>query len=244
MTALDRTSPLPLYHQLMQEIQARLKAGEFKPGTPLPTELQLIDQYSVSRITVRRAMSELEQSGQIYRVSGKGTFIQDGPMFSPELTHLTSFTEDLKGQAHLATTELLALRRQPAYDEVAGHLEVEEGTEILYIERLRLSEQSPIALNLSYLRIPSSISITARELAPTGSLWALLEGKGIVLHDARRTIQAIAADEDLAQKLQVNLGAPLLLLEGVVRDQFNTPVEYHLVFNRGDRYKHTLYLER
>ncbi len=78
----------------------------------------------------------------------------------------------------------------------------------------------------------------------TGSLWALLEKKGIVLQSALRTIQATLADVDYAAKLQVEVGAPLLLIEGVVRDQNQVPVEYHLVINRGDRYKHTLYLER
>lgn len=244
MATLDRTSPLPLYHQLKQTLLARLEAGEFEPGVPLPTESDLIDQYAVSRITVRRAMSELEQSGQIYRVSGKGTFVKEAPVFSPELTQLTSFSEDIQGQTQEISTDLLTLRQEAASDEVAGHLELARGTKVLFIERLRLSDQSPIALNLSYLRLPAFLSITAEELKKTGSLWALLEEKGIVLNNARRTIQAVPASETYAQKLQVAVGEPLLVIEGVVRNHLQVPVEYHLVINRGDYYKHSLYLER
>lgn len=244
MATLDRTSPLPLYHQLKQQIQERLSAGEFEPGLPLPTESELIDQYAVSRITVRRAMSELEQSGQIYRVSGKGTFVKDTPLFSPELTRLTSFSEDVQGQTHEISTDLLALRQETASDNVAKHLELKRGAKVLFIERLRLSEGSPIALNHSYLRLPPSLSVTAQEMEQSGSLWALLEEKGITLQNAHRTIQAIPADASYAKKLQIEVGAPLLVIEGVVRNQLQIPVEYHLVVNRGDYYKHSLYLER
>ena len=241
---LNRESPLPLYHQLKQVLLARLKEGEFEPGVPLPTELELIDQYKVSRITVRRAMSDLEQSGQIYRVSGKGTFIREAPVISPELTRLTSFTEDMREQALDVSSKLLHLRQVPASEDVAAKLELEPGTSIWFIERLRLSDQYPLALNLSYLRLPPSFLITAQELQQTRSLWALLEKKGIVLKSAQRTIQAIPADGIYANKLQVEVRTPLLLIEGVVQDQNHVPVEYHLVINRGDRYKHTLYLER
>jgi GntR family transcriptional regulator len=244
MTMLDRTSPLPLYHQLKQALLARLREEEFGPGMPLPTELELIDQYKVSRITVRRAMAELERSGQIYRVSGKGTFVKEAPLFSPELTRLTSFTEDMREQALDVSSKLLDLRQDRASEVVAEKLDLKLGAPIWFVGRLRLSDQYPLALNLSYLRLPPSFSLSAQELEQTGSLWALLEKKGIVLRSARRTIQAIPADFVYAAKLQVEVGAPLLLIEGVVRDQNQLPVEYHLVINRGDRYKHSLYLER
>lgn len=244
MTILDRTSPLPLYHQLKQVLLLRLSDGEFRPGVPMPTESELIDRYEVSRITVRRAMSELEQSGQIYRVSGKGTFIKEAPVFSPELTRLTSFSEDMQEEALDVSSKLLELRQEHASAVVAGKLELKSGAPIWFIERLRLIDQYPLALNLSYLRLPPSFSLTAQEMEQMGSLWALLEKKGIVLQSALRTIQATLADVEYAAKLQVEVGAPLLLIEGVVRDQNMVPVEYHLVINRGDRYKHTLYLER
>lgn len=240
---LDRESPLPLYHQLKQLLLARMKNGEFELGVPLPTELDLIGQYEVSRITVRRAMSDLEQTGKIYRVSGKGTFIKEAPVLSPDLTRLTSFTEDMRDKDVAISSKLLHLRQVPASQDVAAKLELETGSTIWFIERLRLSDQYPLALNLSYLRLPPSITIETRELQ-SGSLWALLERKGIVLNSARRTIQAIPADSVYANKLEVEVGTPLLLIEGVVNDQNHLPVEYHMVINRGDRYKHTLYLER
>ncbi len=241
---LDRQSPLPLYHQLQQVLLHRLQEGEFNNGQPLPTEVDLIDQYAVSRITVRRAMAELERSGRIYRVSGKGTFAKEEPVITPDLTRLTSFSEYMREQSISVSSKLLLFRQEPALDLVADKLELQAGEPVWVIERLRLSDNSPLALNLSYLRLPPYIQLTAEELKTSGSLWALLESKGVVLKYARRTIQAIPANEEIAAKLEISIGLPLLLLEGVVRDQNQVPIEFHYVYNRGDRYQHTLYMER
>ncbi len=243
MPTLDRNLPIPLYHQLKQVLLTSLEKKEFEPSALLPTEVALMKQYAISRITVRRAMAELEQEGHIYRRPGKGTFVSE-PKISRELTNLTSFAEDMKNKGLSPSSKLLNFREKPASMHVAEKLAVEVGTPICFIQRLRLDDQQPIAINLSYLRLPPHVSIVAQELSDTGSLWALLESKGIILADADRTIEAILADQKYAEQLQVQVGVPLLLIDGVVYDQTHTPVEYHQVINRGDRYQYTLHLKR
>jgi GntR family transcriptional regulator len=240
---LDRASPVPLYHQLKQALAMRLKNGEFELGLPLPTEAELMRFYDISRITVRRAMLELEREGHIVRMPGKGTFVTE-PKIDRGLTRLTSFTEDMRERGLTATSELLDLRQESAPVHVAEKLGIEAGTPVWFVHRLRLANQQPIALNLSYLRLPPHISVVASELADSGSLWALLESKGIALKDADKTLEAILADQEYADLLQVPEGAPLLLVEGVVYDHHHTPIEFSQVVNRGDRYKYTLYLKR
>lgn len=243
MKTLDRALPIPLYHQLKQNLLTSLENGEFEPNVPLPTEISLIERHRVSRITVRRAMQELEQEGLIYRIPGKGTFITE-PKIYRESTHLTSFTEDMQGKKLAVSSELLDFRQVAASEYVAAKLGVERETAVTFIQRLRLEKEQPIALNYSYIRLPPHISITAQELEAIGSLWALLENKGIVLAEADREIEAVLADQEQADFLQVAVNAPLLLVEGVVFDQAHTPVEYHQVINRGDRYKYMLHLKR
>ncbi len=243
MMTLDRTLPTPLYHQLKELLLSNLKEGEFKPEVPLPTEAALMTQYGISRITVRRAMSELEQEGYIYRMPGKGTFISE-PKISRGLTGLTSFAEDMREKGLATSSKLLDFRQEPALGRIAMKLGLKAGKPVWFIQRLRLDDQCPIAVNLSYLRLPSHITITAQELETFGSLWALLESKGIALADADRTIEAIPANQRYAEQLQVAVGAPLLLIDGVVYDHDHVPVEYHQVINRGDRYQYTLYLKR
>jgi GntR family transcriptional regulator len=241
--SLDRTLPVPLYHQLKEELLSILENGNFELGTPLPTEAELMEKYGISRITVRRAMYELEQEGHIYRMPGNGTFVSE-PKISRGLTKLTSFAEDMQEKGRSTSSKLLIFRQEPASALVAEKLGVEPGTAVWFIERLRSDEQSPIAVNLSYLRLPPQITITAQELNNIGSLWALLESKGITLADADRTIEAIPANQTYAQQLHIAAGAPLLLIDGVVYDNDHVPVEYHQVINRGDRYQYTLYLKR
>lgn len=243
MPTLDRNLPVPLYHQLKQVLLTSIKNKEFGPETLLPTEVALMEQYEISRITVRRAMAELEQDGHIYRRPGRGTFVSE-PKISRGLTTLTSFAEDIKEKGLTPSSKLLDFRQEPASLHVARKLDVKVGTPICFIQRLRLDDQQPIAINLSYLRLPSQITIIDQELEEIGSLWALLESKGIVLADANRTIEAILADQTYAELLQVQIGAPLLLIDGVVYDESRVPVEYHQVINRGDRYQYTLHLKR
>ena len=240
---LDRTLPVPLYHQLKEVLLSSLKGGEFEPGTPLPTEATLVTQFGISRITVRRAMSELEQEGHIYRLPGKGTFISESKI-SRGLTGLTSFAEDMKEKGLATSSKLLDFRQEPALGRTAMKLGLKVGAPVWFIQRLRFDDQYPIAVNLSYLRLPSHSTITAQELETYGSLWALLESKGIALADADRTIEAIPANQIYAEQLQVEVGVPLLLIAGVVYDPDHVPVEYHQVINRGDRYQYTLYLKR
>ena len=243
MPALDRNLPIPLYHQLKQVLLSSLQNKDFMPEVPLPTEVALMEQYDISRITVRRAMAELEQEGHIYRRQGKGTFAAELKI-SRALTNLTSFAEDMKGKGLASSSKLLDFRQEPASPHVAEKLDVEAGMSVWFIQRLRLDDQPPIAINLSYLRLPPQTSITAEELERTGSLWAVLESKGIVLAEADRTIEAILADQTYAEQFQVQVGAPLLLIDGVVYDQAHVPVEYHQVINCGDRYQYTLHLKR
>ncbi len=242
MPTLDRNSPIPLYHQLKQLLLASLEEKEFTPEVPLPTEAMLMEKYEVSRITVRRAMAELAQEGRIYRQPGRGTFATE-PKISRGLTNHTSFSEEMKEKGLTFSSKLLAFRHEPASPHVAEKLGVDDGTRVWFIQRLRLADQQPIAVNLSYLRLPSHIGVTALELAETGSLWALLENKGIVLADVDRVIEAIPANQSYAEQLQVAIGAPLLSISGVVYDRTHLPVEYHRVVNRGDRYQYTLYLK-
>jgi len=243
MSTLDRSSPVPLYHQLKQLLAQYLEGGAFKPGSPLPTEAELVTSYQVSRITVRRAMHELARDGHIYRVPGKGTFIRE-PKIDRGLTSLTSFTEDMQGRGLMLTSKLLDFRQEPASVSVAEKLELEAGAPVWFIHRLRLTDQRPIALNLSYVRLPPHVSITASELKERGSLWSLLESKGVALVEGYKTLEAIPAEPEHADLLQSPVGAPLLLVEGVVYTHGHAPVECYRVINRGDRYKYHIYLKR
>jgi GntR family transcriptional regulator len=127
---------------------------------------------------------------------------------------------------------------------VAGLLQVDKGQWIWLLERLRLVDNEPLGLSEVYLNLPADVVITPFELEPEGSLWSILDRKGVKLTHSDETIQAVLASDKQAELLQVEAASPLLLIEGVVYDDHDTAVEYHRNLNRGDRYKYSVQLIR
>ena len=243
MNFLNRQSPIPLYHQLKEYLIERVENGEFPTDEPLPTEMEIIKQFNVSRATVRRAMQELEFEGYIHRTPGKGTFILRTKL-KRGLSRLTSFTEDMVARGQVVTSKLLQFdsRRPPTH--VAEKLKIPGSASVPYVYRLRLADGIPMALNISYLHLPDGVSIERSDIEKTASLWSILERKNIHLIEADKSIEAIAANEERARLLAMPIGAPLLLVEGIVYTTGHVPVEYHQVISSGERYKYSLHLDR
>jgi len=243
MEFLDRKSPTPLYYQLKQKLVEMLGNGEFSPGAPLPTEMELVSTYAVSRATVRQAMKELENEGYISRTAGKGTFVIRTKI-NRGLSRLTSFSEDMKHLGQKVTSQTLQFHSIPAPEALHQKFGIALGQPLLYIKRLRLSQNNPVALNVSYLNLPEGIQISQDELDQIGSVYSLLERKGIPPLETDRTLEAIAAEEECASLLCVPVGSPLLLVEGLAYSYNHHPIEFHQVISVGGRYKYNIHLVR
>ncbi len=240
---LDRASPIPLYHQLSQSLLTQITNGKLSPGDALPPERELTATYNVSRITVRRAVDELENEGYVRREQGKGTFVAS-PRIQRGILKLTSFSEDIAALGMTPGSKLLTLRREPAQARVARELSLDKGDEVWFVERLRFADSDVIGLNLSYLSLPQDITLSHSELEEEVSLWKLLAEKGIVLSESDKVIGAIAAEDWHAELLNVREGTPLLQVEGVAYSNRGRPVEFHQIITRADRYKYQLRVTR
>lgn len=240
---LDRRSPVPLYHQLREQIVAGVENGDVPVGATLPPEEDLVDLLGVSRHTVRRAMQELEYDGYILRVAGRGTTVLRTKV-SRRLTRLTSFSEDMQQRGQRVSSRILAFETVPAPGHVAEKLCVSSGTLVTYIYRLRSADGIPIALTISYIPFPANAAVTQSDLERFGSLYALFERHNIPILEADRTLEAMAANEEHARLLDLPVGAPLLLVEGVAYSQNHVPIEYHQVISAGARYKYAIHTIR
>ncbi|OQY34406.1 MAG: hypothetical protein B6I38_02415 [Anaerolineaceae bacterium 4572_5.1] len=243
MTSLNRNIPIPLYYQLKQLLLERIENGRYPIGGMLPPEMELIKEYQVSRATVRSAMQELEYDGYIQRIPGKGTFVLRVKL-KRGLSQLTSFTEDMEEQGRTVTSQLLEFDKKIPPSKVSNLLGIKPDLPLIYLYRLRLADNIPIALNISYLNLPEGIHITETEIQEVVSLFSLLQDKGIRLIETDKTIEAIAANEEQAKFLNMNIGEPLLFLEGVVYTLNHFPIEYHQVISCGERHKYSLHLDR
>lgn len=236
---INRDAPTPLYHQVSEALLTMIKEGKLREGDLIPTEREIGEKFQVSRITVRRAIAELVRDGYLLTQQGKGTFVAR-PKIMRHMGQMKSFSQQMSEEGYRPGSRLLSLRHEKAGDEIGLALNVEEEAWIWVVERLRLADEEAICLSKSYLNIPASVTLTPAELEQQVSLWAILAEKGIELARSETTIQAVPATEQEARLLKVEVGEPLLLVEGTVYSHQSQPIEYYQMWNRADRYKYTV----
>jgi GntR family transcriptional regulator len=244
-TALDRTSEIPLYRRIEEDLLAQIVDGLLEAGQAIPTERELCECYGVSRITVRRAIGELETQGYVQRYQGKGTFVSRSRI-RREMGQLISFSDEMRAQGRTPGSRLLNLQHRPADKSIASQLKIDEGTPIWIVERLRLADDEIIAFSTSHLHLPKDVYLTPPELNVAGSLWSVLAQKGIHIVEGEASIRATVADVHCADLLGVDEGSPLLVIEGVnysVGDR-PVPLEAFKVISRADRYQYSVHLIR
>ncbi len=235
---------IPLSGPKYQSVHdALLLAIEGLPaGTAMPTERELCTTYGVSRATVRQALGQLEIEQRIFRRQGKGTFVAR-PKIDQRL-ELTSHTEGMKERGISPSSKLIDVRRIPAGLDVGAQLGLSSKAEVLRIERLRLADGEPIAIEVVYLNADRFDGITAA-LSDNASLYQLLSTNyGVELASAEETIEAVVAEGREAGLLKCQAGMPLLMLSRRTLDTSGQPTEFVRSLYRGDRYRFQTGLQR
>jgi GntR family transcriptional regulator len=234
----DRSSPIPLYFQVATHLEDAIVSGTIPPGTLLENEIQLADRMGLSRPTMRRAMQHLVDKGLIVRRRGIGTRVLHPMVRRP--IGLTSLFEDLAASGQEPVTDVLGLDPAVASDEIAEALQVEPGSDVVRIDRLRSVGGSPIARMTNYLP-PHLVTFDATALATNG-LYQLLRRGGVVLHSASQTIGARSARGTEARELGEARGAALLTMTRISFDDRGTPVEYGTHLYAASRYNFVMTL--
>ena len=242
--ALDnRTAGIPLYRHIEEDLLGQITQGDLQAGEMIPAERELCEHYGVSRITVRRAIGELETRGYVQRYQGKGTFVSR-TRIRREMGHLLSFSEEMRSQGHAPGSKLLNLQHCPADKSIASALQLDKGEPVWIVERLRLADDEVISLSISYLHLPRDVYLTPLELGGHSSLWSLLANKGVHITEGNASVRATVADSHYAQLLGIEEGDPLLVREGVNYSSRKQPipVEAFEIVSRADRYQYSLHL--
>ena len=240
MKDIDRSSKLPLYHQLYEILRDSILRGDWQPGDMIPPEPELIRRHSVSRTTVRQVLDMLVNDGLIYRQQGRGTFVAH-PTVEQALVRIISFTEDMRQRGFNPGTQVLSAGLVPAPRDIAEKLEVEPGEELARLARLRLADGEPMSIEESYLVHRFCPGVLEGDYASNPLREALDRDYGIRWARASQVIRAIPASKDMAQLLSIPSKSALLTIERVSYSQQSLPVEFLRIYYRGDRY--TLYNE-
>src|SRR5260221_7478925 len=176
---LARTSPIPLYFQIAENLKEAIEAGTIAPGERLDNELGLAEQLGVSRPTVRQAIQRLVQQGLVVRRRGLGTVVVGPRILRP--VALTSLYDELAADQRAPATAVLSLEEIAADDELAQVLSLAAGTPVLSIERLRFADGAPLAIMHNYLPAKLLQGRTEADLEQAG-LYELLRSQGVQLH--------------------------------------------------------------
>ncbi|MFF0162221.1 GntR family transcriptional regulator [Streptomyces sp. NPDC005263] len=230
--SVDRSSPVPLYFQLSQQLEAAIEHGALTPGSLLGNEIELAARLGLSRPTVRQAIQSLVDKGLLVRRRGVGTQVVHSQVKRP--LELSSLFDDLEAAGQRPATKVLVNTVLPAPAEIAAALGVAEGSDVHQVERLRLAHGEPMAYLCNYLP-PDLMDLDTAQLENTG-LYRMMRSVGITLHSARQSIGARAATAAEAERLAEEEGAPLLTMQRTTFDDTGRAVEFGTHTYRPTRY--------
>lgn len=229
---LDRGSPVPLYHQLAEQLTAAIERGSLGPGSLLGNEVDLAGRLGLSRPTVRQALRSLVDKGLLVRRRGVGTQVVHTRVRRP--LELSSLYDDLETAGRSPTTRVLRNEVGPAPAEVAAALGVAEGAGVHRLERLRFTHGRPVAYLTNF--VPEGLlELDTGRLEATG-LYRLLRAAGFTPHSAHQTVGAVPATAEEAARLEEPEGAALLTMRRTAYDHTGRALEYGSHQYRGSRY--------
>jgi GntR family transcriptional regulator len=236
------TSAMPLYHQSYLLIRQRLLEGVYPLDQPMPPEEEIRQEFGVSRVTIRRALAELEAEGLIQRRRGSGTYPIEQLSGSESRANISGLYENiitlgLNAKAKLITFETISTPKSLA------RIDKRFTGSVLHIERVRQLNKDPFSFMTSY--IPADLAqLFKKSDIGNQPLLMTLELAGIEPVTAEQSLSAIVADNKTAAALKVPVGSPLIQMKRLSRDADQRPIEYFESLYRPDRFEYRMTLSR
>lgn len=227
------SGPKPLYLRLQERIRTAIETGSLKPSEALPGERDIALTLSVSRVTVRKALSGLVDAGLLEQRQGSGTFVaRKAPVVEQALSRLTSFSQDMRLRGLETTARWLRREVSLPTSKEAIHLALSPQEKVCRLRRLRFAGGVPLAIELAaipqkYLADPQAVRT---------SLYAVLEASGFKPVRALQRLSAANLGAEDATLLEVPAGSAALWIERISYLSTNHPVEFTRSFYRGDTY--------
>lgn len=225
-------------------LRDQIAGGQLAVGENLPGEQRLAESFGVSRVTVRRALDVLAESGLIVRRAGSGSTVQMADQHEkPVAMDFTTLMPQLVEMGQSTTARLLSFSYGPVPEFVARAMGISKNEKVQIATRVRIAEDAPFSHLTTY--VPASIAQNYSEddLATT-PLFKLLERSGVQIKEAHQSFSATLAGPDVAEALGVAVGSALLSLKRVVRDVDANGVEYLSALYRPDMFRLDMSLSR
>ena len=233
----------PRYHQVYVTLRSWVRDGTYAPGSQIPTEPELCEIFSVSRITIRRAIENLVAEGWLLRQQGRGTFVQLSSARAPAVLDINEARNQVADLAAATEVRDLAILEIAPDEETRAALQLDVAARVQRATHVRVMRGVPLAMITTY--VPLDVAARISELEMTRQpMFELLGKAGISVGEADQLIGATLAGVEAARALQVVVGAPLLRLHRVVFDTAARPVERVVALYRADAYQYRMRLTR
>jgi GntR family transcriptional regulator len=235
---LDINNPIPLHIQLKNILIEEIKADKYKDK--IPSERELMNRFSVSRTTVREAISALVREGFLEKRHGKGTFVSLKPV-QEWLGQAIGFEETVKNMGMKPSSKLLSHGLKPCPENIQDALQSDQ---CYLIERLRFADDEPIAVKRHYFPVEIGVQLAKHDL-DTAVLYDLVENHlGIKFWDAEQMITSQIATPEIAELLNIPPHSSVLVKEQLLYDLENNLVEYSESIFRTDKYAFHMKMSR
>lgn len=225
------------YQKVILGITSDIESGKLKPNQQLPSENDLSEIYNVSRITVRKALSELALSRTITKSQGRSTIVNN-QIIDKKLNEVVSFTKSSLLRNEQPSTRVILVQLVDPSIYIAKMLNIDISDKVWQIKRVRYTNGFPLIFEESFW-ISKFIGPITHKTAE-GSMFSHIKALGIIPKEAKQDLDAVIADEELAKELDVQVGFPLLRSTMVVMDTKHVAFEISFSYHRTDRVKLSL----
>lgn len=243
-TRVSPHSKNPLHLLISEKLSEQILEGKYLPGEQLPSEHQLMLQFDVSRITVRRAIANLANQGLVVSYRGKGVFVKDHQKVTRSLSNpLIFFDEDMARQGVTASIHSLSFEPLAPSYRVCHELKLSADTPLVYCQKkIILTDQIPVALDITYIRF--DLAETFATQLQSSLIYPTLDSNGVSVERVETLLECTHATYEVSEHLDIPLGAPLLVNRYVAYTVNQQPVICGETLSRADRLCYSVVLTK
>ena len=227
---------IPYYVQIYVELKDKIESMVYKPNEMLPSENELVEQFKVTRVTVRNAIKKLKDEGRIHTEKGIGSFVNP-PRIMQQLHKMYSLTREFVEEGHDLEIVIINMHTDHYTNVIKKNLQLEPEDEVVLIQIIRKIHDIPVLAQFSYLPLKVIPDLSLAELKDASIYTILKEKYNIKLLNAKEYLDPIIADDYYSKLLEVELNTPLFLTERITYTSDDRPIEFRKCVVRSDKFR-------
>lgn len=243
---IDTASPVPIYHQIATDIKLLFSIERWTIGSRIPSEQALSEAYGVSRVTLRQALSELEKEGFIKKINGVGSVLSASPIPVAQTLNLPGISEsrDPDNPRSNFNAKVLDLQMTGPSKPINEYLGLNDRQSLIYVRRLFLRAEKPVAINMSWLNPPQMVPDLLEKGLMENSMTKTLRSYGLKAHSISNIIEPIHCTQAEMKLLEIGYNVPILMVSSLSYIESEEPLEFSKTIWRGDRIKFKVNVNR